>query len=65
MYVEVLYCRNPTPEDSLILENVKWPAYSKTSPKYLEIGNDLLIKENFREDKYREWERLFPLSNYI
>ncbi|KRT84620.1 esterase, partial [Oryctes borbonicus] len=60
----VFHCRNPTPRHSSILNNVRWKPYSKKSPKYLEIGDDLEMKENLYEHRYRVWEKLFPLSNY-
>ncbi|KRT82520.1 esterase, partial [Oryctes borbonicus] len=55
---------NPTSGHSTVLNNVNWVPYSKKSPKYLEIGNDLKIKENLYEDRYQVWEKLFPLSDY-
>ncbi|GJQ73730.1 hypothetical protein Trydic_g14064 [Trypoxylus dichotomus] len=56
---------NPTPNHSSVLNNIHWMPYSKESPKYLEIGDDLKLKENLYENRYQVWEKQFPLSNYV
>nr|QIK02110.1 carboxylesterase 10 [Holotrichia parallela] len=64
MWTDFVKTGNPTPGSSQLLNNVHWPPYSKNSPKYMDIGDKLVVKENLYEDRYQEWEKLFPLSDY-
>lgn len=58
------FSRNPTPETNDKLDNVKWERFDIKSEKYLDIGNKLVVNEKLNEDRYAEWEKLFPLSDY-
>lgn len=31
----------------------------------MEIGNNLVMKQNLYEERYQEWEKLFPLDEYL
>lgn len=61
----IIFNRNPTPEDSKLLNHKKWEPYCKNFWKYMDIGEKLVMKEKLYEDRYKVWEKLFPLSDYI
>lgn len=58
------FVRNPIPEQTDKLDNVKWEPYTAKNQKYLDIGNKLVPSEKLFEKRYAEWEKLFPLSQY-
>ena len=60
----VFRSRNPTPETSDKLDNIKWEPYTSKDQKYLDIGNKLVLNEKLYEKRYAEWAKLFPLSQY-
>ncbi|XP_049820599.1 venom carboxylesterase-6-like [Aethina tumida] len=47
---------NPTSEEIPLLQDVDWPEVSPTNFSYLEIGEELTIKENPK--KYKEWKAI-------
>ncbi|KAJ8981443.1 hypothetical protein NQ317_000117 [Molorchus minor] len=61
---------NPTPETTDLLQNVIWPKASSDQYYYLDIDENLQIKENPREFSYRKWVELYdtyanePLISY-
>lgn len=52
----------PTPTDKL--DNVKWETYNVKTKKYLDIGTKLTMQERLYEERYAEWEKLFPIEQY-
>ncbi|XP_050295651.1 esterase E4-like [Anthonomus grandis grandis] len=55
---------NPTPGHSKVLRNVSWEQFNNRTEKYLDIGTKLVMREKLFDDRYSEWERLFPLEQY-
>lgn len=55
---------NPTPTQFEALDNVKWEPFTSKDQKFLNIGNKLTIHEKLFEKRFKEWEKLFPLSIY-
>ena len=51
----------PIPRDNPIFANVIWEPFTAQNKKYLEIGNELIMKTNLHGDRMDEWDRLFPL----
>ncbi|KAI4456238.1 carboxylesterase [Holotrichia oblita] len=65
MWTNFVKSGNPTPGQSdELLDNVRWVPYSQKLSNYLEIGNNLVMKEKLFEERYQEWEKLFPLDEY-
>ncbi|XP_060530882.1 venom carboxylesterase-6-like isoform X2 [Cylas formicarius] len=51
---------NPTPSKDDLLQNVTWPTVDKENFNYLEIGEDLKIKEGPpKKDMYSFWNNLY------
>lgn len=57
--------RNPVPEQTEKLDNVKWEPFTTKNMRYLEIGNKLQVFENLYEKRYAEWDKLFPISKFV
>ncbi|XP_022916348.2 juvenile hormone esterase-like [Onthophagus taurus] len=55
---------NPIHEPCEKLDNVKWEKFSTKNQKFMDIGNKLAMSENLHEKRYKEWEKLYPLSKY-
>ncbi|XP_049800950.1 esterase E4-like [Schistocerca nitens] len=52
---------NPTSEKNDLI-NIEWQPLNLSSPAYLEIGSDLMMKQGFYyKDRMQLWDRLFPL----
>ncbi|KAK9692540.1 Carboxylesterase family [Popillia japonica] len=64
MWTDFVKTGNPTPGHSAVLNNAHWLPFSNKRPKYMEIGNDLVMKENLFKERYHEWDKLFPLNEY-
>ncbi|KAK9692517.1 Carboxylesterase family [Popillia japonica] len=65
MWTNFVKSGNPTPDHSTELNNVHWVPYSQKLSNYMEIGNNLVMKQNLYEERYQEWEKLFPLDEYL
>ncbi|XP_060516714.1 juvenile hormone esterase-like [Cylas formicarius] len=51
---------DPTPKEDPLLQYVRWPTIKNDSNyPYLEIGTDLSIKKNYKQDKFKFWDNLF------
>lgn len=44
------------------LEKVDWKPYSEICNEYLDIGDELLIKQNLHSERYKIWYNFFPLN---
>ncbi|KAL3273421.1 hypothetical protein HHI36_014865 [Cryptolaemus montrouzieri] len=60
------FARNgkPIPETCGKLDYAEWEPYNNKTQKYMDIGDTLKMGEKLYEDRYVEWEKLFPLSQY-
>ncbi|VEN63071.1 unnamed protein product [Callosobruchus maculatus] len=56
---------NPIPSNNPNFKGVKWEPYNIRKNNYLDIGKNLVEKTNLYENRYKEWEKLYPLSQYI
>ncbi|XP_044758909.1 uncharacterized protein LOC123316758 [Coccinella septempunctata] len=54
----------PIPETCGRVDFAEWEPYNSKTQKYLDIGETLKPKEKLYENRYAEWEKLFPLSQY-
>ncbi|XP_043269312.1 uncharacterized protein [Venturia canescens] len=52
----------PIPRDDDKFANVTWSPFDVENKRYLEIGEELVMKTNLHADRMNEWERLFPLQ---
>ncbi|KAK9883518.1 hypothetical protein WA026_001694 [Henosepilachna vigintioctopunctata] len=52
----------PIPETCGRLDHAEWEPYNRRTQKYLDIGERLKEAERLYEERYAEWEKLFPLS---
>lgn len=52
---------HPIPEDKTIFTNVTWTTFTKQNQAYLDIGDELVMKDRLYDDRMKLWERLFPL----
>ncbi|XP_043269346.1 uncharacterized protein [Venturia canescens] len=52
----------PIPRNNEKFRNVVWTPFTCENNKYLEIGNELVMKTNLYKDRMMKWERLFPLG---
>ncbi|KAJ8957067.1 hypothetical protein NQ318_007280 [Aromia moschata] len=50
---------NPTPEQSELLQNIIWPKVSANNFNYLDIDENLEIKQNPREFSYQKWVEVY------
>lgn len=55
--------RNPNCELDSYLNNVDWTPLQFDKSNYLDIGNDLVMKDGLNTDRYAFWDKLFPLNN--
>ncbi|XP_050664193.1 esterase E4-like [Leptidea sinapis] len=58
MWTDFTKYGNPTKFESSII-TVKWPPFTKDSPKYLEISKRLHIKENLLKDSFMFWDKIY------
>ncbi|KAJ3652656.1 hypothetical protein Zmor_018603 [Zophobas morio] len=58
--------RNPTPEPSELLQNITWPLVSADGSDfyYLDIDENLEIKNHPKEDTYSRWTELYDSLDY-
>ncbi|KAM8704478.1 hypothetical protein ACLKA7_008999 [Drosophila subpalustris] len=55
---------NPNNAADEYLSDLKWPRYNSKNPEYLEIDENLTVKNgNINEERYKIWDRLFPIPN--
>lgn len=54
---------NPTPEKSDLLQNVTWSRVRPYDFKYLDIGDNLVLKENPRSPYYDVWSQIYDEWN--
>lgn len=45
-----------------VLKGIRWRPKTFTRDTYLEIGNELVMKENLFTERFEVWKRLFPLA---
>lgn len=62
--IDSTFYSNPIPEQSNQFDSVKWEPFTIENQKYMDIGNKLVLNERLFEERYAEWEKLFPLSQY-
>ncbi|XP_056638295.1 juvenile hormone esterase-like [Diorhabda sublineata] len=62
LYANFAKTGNPTPESSTALNKIKWQPYTPQDRKYLDIGEKLVMKENLLENRFQEWDRLYPIN---
>ncbi|KAM3960293.1 juvenile hormone esterase [Aphomia sociella] len=48
---------DPTPEDDILLNNLKWPSYDVHTKKYLHIDEELKVRANLYADRFRFWDK--------
>lgn len=53
------FFRNPTFGNSDILQNLKWPKFSSDEAKYVDIGENLEIKNNPKSPYYKAWVQFY------
>jgi carboxylesterase type B len=44
---------------------LKWTPYDNCSKKYMDIGENLQMKDHLFENRYSLWRKLYPLSEYL
>ncbi|XP_056638299.1 juvenile hormone esterase-like [Diorhabda sublineata] len=64
MYANFAKTGNPIPTPSEQLDNVKWEPFTLNDQKYMDIGNKLTMFNKLNNERYSEWEKLYPLSMY-
>ncbi|XP_049775871.1 esterase E4-like [Schistocerca cancellata] len=63
MWANFVKTGNPTSEKTDLL-NVDWQALKPRTPRYLEIGSQLAMRQGFyQKDRMQLLERLFPVTN--
>jgi carboxylesterase type B len=55
---------NPIPTPSEKLDNIKWEPFTLADQKYLDIGNKLTMLDKLNNERFHEWEKLYPMSMY-
>ncbi|XP_031354604.1 venom carboxylesterase-6-like isoform X2 [Photinus pyralis] len=65
MWTNFAITGNPTPHHhSEPLGNAHSIPYTPGKRKYMDIGNELSMKQNLYEERYSVWDKLFPLNAY-
>lgn len=61
-----LFLRNPTPQSSDLLQNITWPLIDTTGGDflYVDINENLEIKNHPKEETYSKWVELYESLNY-
>ncbi|XP_050302566.1 juvenile hormone esterase-like [Anthonomus grandis grandis] len=54
---------NPTPEESALLQNITWPKVTPGNFQYLDIGDDLIIREDPKSPYYAGWTKIYEQYN--
>lgn len=55
---------NPIPKDNALFENVIWQQFIPSNKCYLNIGNELIMKNgNIYPERMQLWDKLFPLPS--
>ncbi|RZC39606.1 COesterase domain containing protein, partial [Asbolus verrucosus] len=57
--------QNPTPKPTELLQHITWPSIS-TNDKffYVDIGDNLTIRNYPKKETYQEWEKLYNSLGY-
>lgn len=50
---------NPTPEKTDLLQNVTWPKMDPENLQYLNIGQDLVVENRPKNERYAGWKALY------
>ncbi|XP_076253179.1 juvenile hormone esterase-like [Rhynchophorus ferrugineus] len=50
---------NPTPDPDKLLQNIEWPQFNKETTRHLHISSSLQISQNFRNQHFEFWEKIF------
>ncbi|CAH1142147.1 unnamed protein product [Phyllotreta striolata] len=61
IYANFAKTGNPIPTKSEKMDNVEWVPFTIQNNKYLEIGNELVMKENLFKERFSVWESVVPL----
>lgn len=54
--------RDPNRWNDDYLREVRWRPIYNNRMNYLEIGKELVMKENLNANRYAIWERIFPIN---
>lgn len=53
--------RNPNNKDDLYLRDMEWNKFDLAKENYMEVGTYLVEKNGLFLERFRVWDRLFPL----
>ncbi|KAJ3652642.1 hypothetical protein Zmor_018589 [Zophobas morio] len=66
LWTNFIKYQNPTPEPSKLLQNVTWPPVKTDDGNfyYLDINENLKIKNHPKEERYKAWNALYDSLGY-
>lgn len=55
----IIFFRNPTPEETALMQNIIWPKVNSSHFWYLDIDENLEIKLNPKDESYTGWKDVY------
>jgi carboxylesterase type B len=55
----------PILHSSETLQGINWEPYNTSTRKYLQIGQELTLREDLYQERYDFWDQLFPIDSYL
>jgi carboxylesterase type B len=55
----------PILNSSETLRGINWEPYNTSTRKYLQIGQELTLREDLYQKRYNFWDQLFPIDSYL
>ncbi|XP_011182807.1 juvenile hormone esterase [Zeugodacus cucurbitae] len=62
MFTAFAYKGDPNKQSDDKLRDIRWRAFSFKRQHYLDIGDEIVLREGLNTRRYEVWKRLFPLN---
>ncbi|XP_018786077.1 PREDICTED: venom carboxylesterase-6 [Bactrocera latifrons] len=62
MFTAFAYKGDPNKQSDEKLRDIRWRAFSFKRQHYLDIGEEIVLREGLNTQRYEVWKRLFPLN---
>ncbi|XP_050334505.1 juvenile hormone esterase [Bactrocera neohumeralis] len=62
MFTAFAYKGDPNKQSDEKLRDIRWRAFSFKRQHYLDIGEEIVLREGLNTHRYEVWKRLFPLN---
>lgn len=60
--LSICFFSDPNKQSDEKLRDIRWRAFSFKRQHYLDIGEEIVLREGLNTHRYEVWKRLFPLN---